>query len=63
MVAFLFTSAPMLVPKWFPNPLQTENVDRVKRHATGVVHDYLAASLASPATALAPAAATLHAGK
>jgi len=58
MVAFFFTSAPVLAPDWFSNPLRADNVDRVKRHVTSVVQNYLAASLAVPAKAPQMAAAT-----
>ena len=50
MVAFFFTSAPVLVPAWFADPLDADNVARVKRLATKVVEDGLAASLKIPAT-------------
>jgi len=58
MVAFFFTSAPVLAPDWFSNPLRPDNVERVKRHVTGVVENCLAASLAIPAKAPSAAVAT-----
>ncbi len=48
MVAFFFTSAPVLAPDWFSDPLNVDNVERVKRHVTSVVHNCLAAGLEAP---------------
>jgi len=50
MVAFFFTSAPVLAPDWFSNPLRADNVERVKRHVTSVVENCLAGALASAGT-------------
>ncbi|MBI5506344.1 MAG: TetR/AcrR family transcriptional regulator [Deltaproteobacteria bacterium] len=58
MVAFFFTSAPVLAPDWFPHPLQADNVARVKRHVTSVVESCLAASLTMHASAPTKAVAT-----
>lgn len=57
MVAFFFTSAPVLVPGWFADPLDAGNVERVKQLVTKVVEDRLAASLEVPATSPTMAAA------
>ena len=37
MVAFFFTSAPVLAPKWCGEPLSKESVDRVKQYVVEVV--------------------------
>ena len=37
MVAFFFTSAPVLAPTWCDDPWKAEYVDRVKRHVVQVV--------------------------
>ncbi len=51
MVAFFFTSAPVLAPDWFADPFEPDNVDRVKRLVVKVVEDGLAASLGTPVAA------------
>jgi AcrR family transcriptional regulator len=45
MVAFFFTSAPVLAPDWFSDPLDPDSVARVKRLVAKIVEDGLAASL------------------
>jgi AcrR family transcriptional regulator len=42
MVAFLFTSAPVLAPEWCGDPWSSGHVDRVKRHVVEVVERCLA---------------------
>ena len=42
MVAFFFTSAPVLAPSWCGDPSSADAVERVKRHVTDVMHRCLA---------------------
>ena len=42
MVAFFFTSAPVLAPSWCGDPSSAEAVERVKRHVTDVMRRCLA---------------------
>jgi AcrR family transcriptional regulator len=37
MVAFFFTSAPVLAPNWLPDPWGATSIERVKRHVISVV--------------------------
>jgi len=37
MVAFFFTSAPVLAPNWLPDPWGATSIDRVKRHVISIV--------------------------
>jgi AcrR family transcriptional regulator len=37
MVAFFFTSAPVLAPNWLPDPWGSASIERVKRHVVSVV--------------------------
>jgi AcrR family transcriptional regulator len=47
MVAFFFTSAPVLAPEWLGEPSSPENVERVKRHVVDVVERCLATDVAA----------------
>jgi TetR/AcrR family transcriptional regulator len=49
MVAFFFTSAPVLAPVWLGNPGSAPNVDRVKHYVVEVVERCLDPSLAAAA--------------
>jgi AcrR family transcriptional regulator len=42
MVAFFFTSAPVLAPSWCSDPSSADAVERVKRHVTDVMRRCLA---------------------
>jgi len=52
MVAFFFTSAPVLAPAWVGDPASAESVERVKRHVVEVVQRCLTgrAAVGAPAT-------------
>lgn len=51
MVAFFFTSATVLAPKWCGEPLSGESIDRVKRYVVEVVQRCLAIREPAPASA------------
>ena len=56
MVAFFFTSGPVLAPQWCGEPLSRANVDRIKRLVVQVVQRSLTAGL--PAARVEQPAAT-----
>lgn len=47
MVAFFFTSAPVLAPTWFSEPWDAASVERVKRHVVDVVERCLTVGAAA----------------
>jgi AcrR family transcriptional regulator len=53
MVAFFFTSAPVLAPAWSGDPWGASNVERVKQHVVEVVQRCLTAGVAAPKRAVA----------
>jgi AcrR family transcriptional regulator len=53
MVAFFFTSAPVLAPAWCGDPWGPSNVARVKQHVVEVVQRCLTAGITAPKRAVA----------
>lgn len=53
MVAFFFTSAPVLAPDWCADPWGAANVERVKQHVVDIVQRCLRDGTAAPKRAVA----------
>lgn len=63
MVAFFFTSAPVVAPSWLRHPHNPVSVERVKRHVIEVVERCLTASRSITASEAACKAAAVHAAR
>jgi TetR/AcrR family transcriptional regulator len=62
MVAFFFTSAPVLAPAWSGDPSSVPSVERVKQHVVEVVERCLNPSLQAAAPTLPAAAVAARGG-
>jgi AcrR family transcriptional regulator len=63
MVAFFFTSAPVVAPSWLRHPHNPVSVERVKRHVIEVVERCLTASRSITASEAVCKAAAVHAAR